>query len=68
MKVFAIFMFALALSACNTVSGAGKDISHSSDWVKSKMSGGSKEAPQKTSPATKPEPVAPAQPAAPTSI
>ncbi len=67
MKLVAIFLFALIVAGCSTVAGAGKDITHGSDWVKSKMSGGNST--QKTTPvAPKPEPIAPAEPASPTSI
>ena len=55
-------MIVALVSGCNTVSGAGRDISNSADWVKGKVSGGSS---QKTAPAAKPESSAPAKPVAP---
>ena len=55
-------LIAALLSGCNTVAGAGRDISGSADWVKGKVSGGSG---QKAAPAAKPDTSAPAQPAAP---
>ena len=50
------------VSGCNTVSGAGKDISNSADWVKGKVTGGSS---PKHSPSNKSDSSAPVQPAAP---
>jgi predicted small secreted protein len=35
-KLFLLFI-ALALVACNTVSGAGKDLEKASQWTKDKM-------------------------------
>lgn len=69
MKFFIVFVCAGLLSGCNAVAGAGRDITSSSDWVKSKISsGGSKETTQKSAPAkdapaaapaTQPSPAAP---------
>ncbi len=69
MKLLAIVILASLLSACNTVSGAGRDITSGSDWVKGKISGGgsSKGSTQKTTPAAQPEPVSPAPSTAPAS-
>ena len=41
MKVVAIIVSVLALTACSTVAGVGKDIQSSAEWTKQKM-GGSK--------------------------
>jgi predicted small secreted protein len=41
MKVVAIIVSMLALTACSTVAGVGKDIQSSAEWTKQKM-GGSK--------------------------
>jgi len=61
MKLIFILMMAGLLTACNTVAGAGRDITSSSDWVKGKISGGStskdsaqKPAPTKEAPASAP--------------
>jgi predicted small secreted protein len=39
MKKLAIVLLTLSISACSTVSGIGKDIQKSSEWVSDKMSG-----------------------------
>lgn len=72
MKLLVVVMMTCLLSACNTVSGAGKDISSSSEWVKGKLSGGGKSSTQKpasgsATPAAQPEPVSPAPSTAPSS-
>jgi hypothetical protein len=41
MKTVVSLMLVLALTACSTVAGVGKDIQSSADWTKEKM-GGSK--------------------------
>jgi predicted small secreted protein len=41
MKTAVSLMLVLALSACSTVAGVGKDIQSSAEWTKEKM-GGSK--------------------------
>jgi predicted small secreted protein len=41
MKVVVIIVSMLALTACSTVAGVGKDIQSSAEWTKQKM-GGSK--------------------------
>ncbi|MCC7227003.1 MAG: hypothetical protein IT507_09940 [Burkholderiaceae bacterium] len=61
-RILLIGLIAMLVSGCNTVSGAGRDISNSADWVKGKVSGGSS---HKAAPANKPDSSAPAQPAAP---
>lgn len=61
-RYFLPVLIVALLSGCNTVAGAGRDISNSADWVKGKVSGGSG---QKAAPAAKPDTSAPAQPAAP---
>jgi predicted small secreted protein len=38
-KILASIFSLLALGACNTFSGMGKDISTSADWAKGKMNG-----------------------------
>jgi len=76
MKLIIALLLTGLLSACNMVAGAGKDITNSSDWVKSKMnSGGSNKEPSQKSAPTKPleptpaaTPVTPAAPATQTSI
>jgi len=70
MKLIIALLLTCLLSACNMVAGAGKDITNSSDWVKSKMnsSGTNKEPSQKSAPAKPSEPtpsVVPASPASP---
>ena len=65
LPVFRFLLLGLVIalvSGCNTVSGAGRDISNSADWVKGKVSGGSG---QKAAPAGKPESSTPPHPAAP---
>jgi predicted small secreted protein len=37
MKIVAVLVTALALTACNTVSGLGRDIQGSAEWTKNKM-------------------------------
>jgi predicted small secreted protein len=37
MKIFTVIMVAATLTACNTVSGIGKDIQTSSEWTKKQM-------------------------------
>lgn len=37
MKIVAVLVIALALTACNTVSGIGRDIQGSAEWTKNKM-------------------------------
>jgi predicted small secreted protein len=37
MKIVAVLVTALVLTACNTVSGLGKDIQGSAEWTKNKM-------------------------------
>jgi hypothetical protein len=39
MKVIFGVVLSLALSACSTVAGVGKDIQDSATWTKEKMSG-----------------------------
>jgi predicted small secreted protein len=39
MKVVFALMVALALTACSTVAGVGKDIQSSAEWTKEKMGG-----------------------------
>lgn len=36
MRTFTLIMLALAITACNTVSGVGKDIQRASDWTAEK--------------------------------
>ena len=62
LRILLLGMIVALVSGCNTVSGAGRDISNSADWVKGKVSGGSG---QKAAPAGKPDSSAPAQPVAP---
>ncbi len=38
MKLLGIILLALSLIACNTVSGAGKDLEKASQWTRDKMS------------------------------
>ena len=38
MKKLVLLLIALALTACNTVSGAGKDLEKASQWTKDQMS------------------------------
>ena len=39
MKLFLIVLIAMALGACSTVGGLGKDITATAEWSKEKMSG-----------------------------
>jgi predicted small secreted protein len=39
MKNIIILASLLALTACNTISGIGKDITQGADWTKDKMNG-----------------------------
>jgi predicted small secreted protein len=39
MKLFLIVLMAMALGACSTVGGLGKDITATAEWSKEKMSG-----------------------------
>jgi len=39
MKNFSILIVALALTACSTVAGVGKDIQSTAEWTKEKMGG-----------------------------
>jgi predicted small secreted protein len=39
MKTLMVVLTALALSACGTVSGLGKDIQKGAEWTKEKMTG-----------------------------
>jgi predicted small secreted protein len=39
MKIFVLCSLALALTACGTIAGVGKDIQSSAEWTKEKMSG-----------------------------
>jgi predicted small secreted protein len=39
MKTVVALMLVLALSACSTVAGVGKDIQSSAEWTKDKMGG-----------------------------
>jgi predicted small secreted protein len=41
MKIVASMILVVALAACSTVAGVGKDIQSSAEWTKEKM-GGSK--------------------------
>jgi predicted small secreted protein len=41
MKIVASMILVVALTACSTVAGVGKDIQSSAEWTKEKM-GGSK--------------------------
>ena len=38
MKALAILIMVLALTACNTVSGIGKDMTGTAEWTKEKIS------------------------------
>ena len=38
MKTLAILITVLALTACNTVSGIGKDMTGTAEWTKEKIS------------------------------
>ena len=37
MKIVATLILVVALAACSTVAGVGKDIQSSADWTKEKM-------------------------------
>jgi len=39
MKILAIGILLLSLSACSTVAGVGKDIQSSAEWTKEKIGG-----------------------------
>ena len=39
MKLIASIMLVMALTACSTVAGVGKDIQSSAEWTKEKMGG-----------------------------
>lgn len=39
MKTVVALMLVLALTACSTVAGVGKDIQSSAEWTKEKMGG-----------------------------
>jgi len=39
MKLIAVALTVLALSACSTVAGIGKDITKASEWTQEKMKG-----------------------------
>lgn len=39
MKTFGILIVAMALTACSTVAGVGKDIQSTAEWTKEKMGG-----------------------------
>lgn len=39
MKVVFVLMVTLALTACSTVAGAGKDLTSAAEWSKEKMGG-----------------------------
>ena len=39
MKIVATLILVMALAACSTVAGVGKDIQSSADWTKEKMGG-----------------------------
>jgi predicted small secreted protein len=39
MKILAIGVLLLSLSACSTVAGVGKDIQSSAEWTKEKIGG-----------------------------
>ena len=43
MKLFLIVLMAMALGACSTVGGLGKDITATAEWSKEKMSGDEEE-------------------------
>ena len=36
-KLIVLFLVAVALTGCSTVSGVGKDISSAAEWTKEKM-------------------------------
>ena len=39
MRTLALLILVLALAACSTVAGVGKDIQSSAEWTKEKMGG-----------------------------
>jgi predicted small secreted protein len=39
MNKLLVFIVALTISGCGTISGIGKDISSTADWTKEKISG-----------------------------
>ena len=39
MRIITSLMLVLALAACSTVAGVGKDITSSAEWTKEKMGG-----------------------------
>ena len=39
MKVVSVIILSMALTACSTVAGVGKDISTTAEWTKEKMGG-----------------------------
>ena len=39
MRIIASLMLVLALAACSTVAGVGKDITSSAEWTKEKIGG-----------------------------
>ena len=39
MKAFGVIILSIALTACSTVAGVGKDISSTAEWTKEKMGG-----------------------------
>jgi predicted small secreted protein len=39
MNKLIVFIIALTISGCGTISGIGKDISSTADWTKEKISG-----------------------------
>jgi predicted small secreted protein len=41
-KLIALMLVAMALTACSTVAGVGKDIQGAADWTHGKMTGDSK--------------------------
>jgi|TARA_B110000483_G_scaffold231822_1_gene298672 predicted small secreted protein len=43
MKAMLIILMAMALGACSTVGGLGKDITATAEWSKEKMSGDEEE-------------------------
>lgn len=51
MKHLLVIAALLSLTACNTISGIGKDITQGADWTKGKMNGTSEQ------PRAKPAPV-----------
>jgi len=39
MKIVSVIILGMALTACSTVAGVGKDISSTAEWTKEKMGG-----------------------------